>query len=57
MVTRQENVARGRRVSQPAPHKDCAAPGPVPAGGPAAGGLPGDAGNRGAQMGSQVEEK
>ena len=53
----QDNVARGRRVAQTSAHQAGAAPGPGPAGGTAAGGLPGDAGNRGAKMGPQVEEK
>ena len=56
MVTSQENVTRGRRVSRSKTLQDCADPGAGAAGGAAEGGLSGDAGNRGATMGAQVQD-
>ena len=56
MVTSQENVTRGRRVSRSKTLQDCADPGAGPTGGAAESGLSGDAGNRGATMGAQVQD-
>ena len=56
MVTSKENVTRGRRVSRSKTLQDCADPGAGAAGGAAEGGLSGDAGNRGATMGAQVQD-